>query len=259
MLTVSGAGVVALAGCTRLPIRDGAATARSATFGTAVSLGDRSLTLSNPRVRQAILADYGIWQEVSAHDGQYVVVEATTAGPVATRFDDIDLASVVDDSPVEAVTLVVQGRPGEAPRDPSKWTGRRLGFAFPSKGAEGAAIRWRAGEGEATWDLGENLREQLRHELVFELEQFDVSRAGDDVHVHLRVRNTGARDGRFLGLCSFEGIEDDSSVIELSVPREQSATFRGVPPVLAGVATDGRVVTLAYAGDDGVVRLERVL
>jgi len=229
-------------------------------FGTSVTFGDGTLTLSNPRVRKAIAEDFGIWQEVRCDDGQYLLVEATTEGAIPTRFNDIDLTSIIgEETVVEDVSLVVEGRPGDAPRDPSKWNDRLLAFYFPDKPVERAAIRWKYSGKTADWDLGTKLRKRLLVEPAFELQLFEVSADGDDVRVHIRVKNSGERAGDFLGQFSFKAVEDDSSVLPLSVPKSETTEFRGVPPILSGIAANARVVTLAYSGIDGVSRVRREL
>ena len=264
VLVAAGASVASTVGC--LGRRPGASTATSTgstpaagPWGTPVEVGGGTLVLERPRVAKAIAEDAGIWQDLRCDDGQYLVVEATTGGSVPDRLGDLDLASVIGGEAVEDVALVVEGRPGDAPRAPSAWDRRTVAFSFPDGPLEGASVRWR-GEGEtARWPLGDGLRERLRVEPAFELRRFDVEPDGDDVRVDLSVENTGDRPGDFLAQVAFEAVEDDSSLVELSVPTDEVAEFRGVPPILRGIAREGLVVTLAYSGVDRVGRERREL
>lgn len=265
LLAALGASLGTVAGCTTA--RPGSAARDSPTagpgtaaFGDPVSLGDATLTLSRPRVRKAIAEDFGVWQEVRCRDGQYLLLAATTDGDVPTRFGDLDLTSVTGDgTTVDDVSLVIEGRPGEAPRDPSKWDDRRLAHPYPEEPLDRAAIRWQSEDGSAQWELGGTLREQLCLEPRFALRAFEISRDGEDIAIHLRVENAGERDGDFLAQVSFEGVEDDSSLVSFAVPAGETKSFDGVPPILRGLASDGRVVTLAYADGDDVSRLRREL
>lgn len=259
LVAAAGSGALSVAGCLGRVPRGPSTGGGGAPFGTAQTLDGGTLTLANPRLRKAVVADYGIWQEVGCGDGQYVVVDATTAGSVPTRFTDMDLESVAGGEPVTEPLLVVRGEPGAAPRDPSQWDRRPLAFAFPDEAVERASVRWRAGGTTANWTLGADLRERLPVEPSFELRRFEVERDGGDVRLSLRVGNTGDRPGRFLGRVSYEQIHDASSVVALDVPVGEAAAYDGVPPILAGIARDGRVVTMGYSGVDGRARAEREL
>lgn len=264
LLTAIGLHAAGLAGClASAPFGsgdDGRPTEeRHVPFGTAVTLGDETLKLANPRIRKAVMADFGIWQEVRCEDGQYLLVDATTSGSVPTRFGDIDLASMIDTGEFDEVELGVEGAPGEAPRDPSKWQQRTLAFEFPNDPGESASVRWRSDGDAAYWDLDQDLRDRLAVEPAFNLDGFEVSQAGDDVRLGLTVSNTGDRAGDFLGQVSYENVEDASSVLRLDVGSGGTTEYEGVPDILRGVAADHRVVTMRYSASETVGEIERAL
>ena len=259
LLALSTGGLAAVAGCLT-SVRRWSTADRTVGFGDPATIDGRTLTLANPRIRKGIVEDAGIWQDVRCGDGQFLVVDATTAGPVADRLPDIDLTSVVGENEVvEDVFLTVEGRPGDAPRSPARWDQRRIAFAFPDDPPDAAAVRWRVAGETARWPLDADQRERLGVEPAFRLSAFEVVRAGEDVRVTLQVDNTGDREGRFLAKCSHERVEDASSVITATVSPADSASYSGVPRILQGIADAAPTVTLAYTGKDAVEHAERSL
>jgi hypothetical protein len=215
-----------------------------------------SVRVANPRVRRTVVQDNGIWQTLVGHEGQYVVVDVTTGGDVSERLSRMEMESVVDGEALDDGTpvLVVEGGPGNAPRDPPEWERRHIAFPFPTERHDSAAVQWQTGDSTVRWNLSEGVRETLAAAPGFHVKEPVAERRGDGVVVDLTVRNRGDRDGRFQALVSFDSIHDASSIVAVDVPASGSSGYEGTPPILDYF--EHGTVTVSFHGADGMTRRE---
>jgi hypothetical protein len=249
LLAALGAGAVGLAGCTdglagTAPDRtDDSPTdpdTRRLEMGGDTVVSKQMLKVANPRVHPSVLRDAGAWRSLAVPDGQFVVVDVTTGGPMPDRPDGLDLRGTVDGEPVadgEPVLVAEDGAGG--PFDPGQWDRRSLAFPFPAAATDRASIRWSVSGRTVRWPLGEAVRTALAAEPAFRLSEAGVRRVEEGVELALTVANDGARDARFQARVSFETIHDASSVVALDVPAGGTTSYRAVPPILTydGIGT----------------------
>lgn len=196
--------------------------------------------VENPRVRPTVLHDASAWQRLRATDGQYLVVDVTTRGPVPNERREFDIAATVDGERVATDPIVVADEAPGGPSDPSEWENQSLAFPLPAASHERAAVCWQVAGTTVRWPLSESTLATLAAEPAFRIENMSVRRLDSgEVELSLRVANEGEREARFQAQVSFQALHDDSSVVAFEVPAGETASYQGVPPILEyqGVGT----------------------
>jgi hypothetical protein len=230
--------------------------------GTTVETDDGTVTVSAPRLRKLALLDSGIWGDVRAADGQFLLVDVEIDGtafgedfealrslPLSASVD----GSIVDDDP----RIVAVVPPGQPPDDPENFQRHAIGFDVPTGTADAAAVV-RRDEPRVRWQLDAPVRDHLGAAPDYELE--DLAFTPDDegvIEASVTVSNVGDRDGTWLAQFSVQHANDDSDVVGFRVPAGETISRTVRPPILGaavGGYKPGRTVTVQFRSHTSLER-----
>lgn len=177
------------------------ASQATASMGESVSAGGTTVTVSEPQVRKII---YTPDAPPSHHvypagdtQSQFLTVAVETDGTDPT---DLSLRPVLDDTPRSLGVYKISGDSGQ--RD-------RIGFQVPVESIARGVIEWQTPSGQRhRWALPDSEVAALGASPQFAVEAFDVPgelERDERFSATVTVRNTGERDGRFLGHVIDEG------------------------------------------------------
>lgn len=179
-------------------------------MGERVSVDGATVTVSQPRVRKIVYTrDAHPTHHVAPAgdpEAQFLTVEATGAG-----ITERSLVPVIDGTP----------RRGDVYRigADDEYRGR-IGFRLPIETVQSGAVEWRPSSGQRhRWALPDSQVAALGASPRFTVEAFDPPEElerGEQFSASVTVRNSGNRDGRFLGIAADVG----SASVPLAGPFE---------------------------------------
>lgn len=223
---------------------------RQVSMGQTVSVGDRRITVKNPRVRKAVVISGMAHTRVIAQDGQFVVVDVLIDGEQPKERTDLDLWSSVGGNqlPESDPLPSLVGEPSS------------YAFSFPAEQHEAAAILHTANESRVYWTLPTAVRETLAREPQFTVPKLHVPNRNGELKLDMTVTNEGDRDGTFKARVSLEGFSG-GSVVEFPVPAGESRTYTGRPDdiLLYMENQDGGTLTVQYPTDGGLTSAKRTV
>ncbi|SDY93166.1 hypothetical protein SAMN05216564_11611 [Halopenitus persicus] len=224
-------------------------------MGQTVTVGDRRMTVENPRIRKAVVTTGMAHTRVVTHAGQFVVVDVLINGAQPdVRAGNLDLWSSVDEhilSDSDPLSSLV----GES---------AAYAFTFPARRHDRAAIVHRTDGAESGADVYWNLpaphRERLTFEPKFTVSSFRVPKHNGQRALELTVANEGKRDGTFRARVSLKGFSG-GSIVEFPVPAGESRTYTGSPgDILLYLENQGGgTLTVQYPADGGLTSVERTV
>jgi len=221
---------------------------RRVSMGQTVTAGDTRITVTNPRVRKAVVTSGMAHTRVVAQDGQFVVVDVLIDGNSPEETADLDLRSSVDG----------ERRSGSDPLASLEGEASSFAFGFPAGRHAAAAILHTADGSCIYWTLPTAIRERLALEPEFAIPSLEVPNNDGELTLDMSVANEGERDGIFRARVSLTGYSG-GSVVEFPVPAGESRTYTGRPGdiLLYLENRDGGTLTLEYPADEGLASIER--
>lgn len=177
--------------------------------------GDRTVTVSDPRVQRTFVYDNSVWREMRGEDGtQYLVVDVETAGFDRANVSLFDVA--VDGEPLQADAHAVTGD--------AELADGLVAFPVPVAPADEAAIVWeRTDRPDRRWRVPAAVVAEFARAPVFGVR--DVTFAAED-GLGVAVENVGDRDGTFRLWISAPHAYDISHVATWAVPAGETVTHR---------------------------------
>lgn len=201
---LAAVGVVATSGCVG-PILSGKES--PVQMGETAGIAGVSVSLSNPRLHEAIFLYLGAFTTLEVDEGQQFLLVDVEPQARRSELDEVELQ------------VTVEGEEFTPSYDPTTLDSETaIGLPVPVTTASSGSVDVLSGDERVSWTLPDRILESL--DTVPQFTVLDATARTDegDVVIELTVENAGNRDGTFRALAAPKSVDDFSSKIEFPVP-----------------------------------------